>query len=275
VVAQSKGTQCGLSAFSGLISDPFYLRPVGVDATSAAAIQAGYFSSRTKATERDFAEVARKNRKNGQQNDRIMQGEAGEYSVEQILQSKPVATPIRELNYGRVGDGCVVLILSTEDYAKKTQRNASFITGTGFISDAYYPTYRDLSRVKSAEKAAEVAYKMAGISSRDVQLAEVHENYAHQEMMLYEAMGFCKDGDAVAYLKSGATQSGGALPVNQSGGVTCGHVIYASGLARLMECHLQLTGQAGKSQLKNVKRALAHSQAGLAMQANIVYIMES
>ena len=55
----------------------------------------------------------------------------------------------------------------------------------GLISDAYYPTYRDLSRIKSAEAAAKSAYKMAGISPDKIQLAEVHECYAHQELMLY------------------------------------------------------------------------------------------
>ena len=275
VVAQSKGTQCGLSAFSGLVSDPFYLRPVGVDSDTLAGIQAGYFSSRTGATPGDYALVAQKNRRAGIQNNRVMKGEPGDFSIQEILNSSPIATPITELSTGRTGDGCVVLILSTEEFVRERRMRASFITGVGFISDAYYPTYRDLSRLKSAEKAAQIAYKMAGILPEAIDVAEIHECYAHQELMLYEALGICKEGSAVTFLRDGKTSPSGDIPVNPSGGVLCGNIIYASGLARIMEAHLQVSGMAANVQIKGAKKAIAHSQAGLAMQANIVYVVES
>jgi acetyl-CoA C-acetyltransferase len=269
VMGFSKGTQCGLSAFSGMCADPFYLRPVGVDANTIAAIQAGYFSERTKATEIDFAKVASKNRKSGMKNPRVMKGEAGNYSVDDILHSRKISSPITELSTGRTGDGCVALVLATEDYIKEKKLNAAYITGMGLISDAYYPTYRDLSRIKSAEMAAKSAYKMAGIKAENIQLAEVHECYAHQEIMLYEALGLCPEGKALDFLREGK------IPVNPSGGVTCGNIIYGSGLARLMEASLQVSGNAGDVQVKNTKCAIAHAQAGLAMQANIVYVVEA
>ena len=275
VAGFSKGTQCGLSAFSGMCADPFYLRPVGADANTIAAIQAGYFSERTKASEVEFAQIASKNRKSGMNNPRTMKGEAGNYSVEDILNSRKIASPITELSTGRTGDGCVALILATEEYCKEHKLNAAYITGMGLISDAYYPTYRDLSRLKSAEAAAKSAYKMAGITPDKIQLAEVHECYAHQELMLYEALGFCKEGEATQYLKEGHSSNSGKLPVNPSGGVTCGNIIYGSGLARLMEAGLQVAGKAGDVQIKGVKTAISHAQAGLGMQANIVYVVEA
>ncbi len=275
VAGFSKGTQCGLSAFSGMCADPFYLRPVGADANTIAAIQAGYFTERTKATEKEFAEVASKNRKAGMKNPRIMKGEAGDYSVDDILKSRKIASPITELSTGRTGDGCVALILATEEYCKENKLDAAYITGMGLISDAYYPTYRDLSRLKSAEMAAKSAYKMAGISPDKIQLAEVHECYAHQELMLYEALGLCKEGGAIQFLKEGHTTREGKLPVNPSGGVTCGNIIYGSGLARLMEASLQVSGKAGDVQVKGAKTAISHATAGLAMQANIVYVVEA
>lgn len=275
ILGYSKGTQCGLSAFSGMISDPFYLRPVGVDSDTIAAIQSGYFSKRIGANEKDFAEVARKNRKSGIKNPRVMQGEPGDYTSEQILSSPKIATPITELSTGRTGDGCVALILATEEFVKEKKMDASYITGVGLISDAYYPTYRDLSRVRSAEMAAKAAYKMSGITPGKIGVAEVHECYAHQELMLYEALGFCNEGDSVSFLREGNSSSSGKLPVNPSGGVTCGNIIYGSGLARLMEANLQVRGKAGDVQIKNAKCAVAHAQAGLAMQSNIVYVVEA
>ncbi|MCK6381514.1 MAG: thiolase family protein [Leptospiraceae bacterium] len=275
VVAFSKGTQCGLSPFSGMVSDPFYLRPVGTDSDTICAIQAEYFSQRLGASEKDFALVAQKNRSSGSRNERVMKGEGKDYSIEEILDSPQIATPIRELTTGRVGDGCTVLILATEEYVKKNKRKASFITGVSFISDAYYPTYRDLSKVKSASVAAGLAYKMAGVDPKKIDLAEVHECYAHQEVMLYESLGLCSEGESISFLRDGNTKPNGKIPVNPSGGVLCGNVIYASGLTRLLESHLQVIGEAGSVQVKNAKSAIAHAQAGLAMQANIVYVIEA
>ena len=275
VAGFSKGSQCGLSAMSGMCADPFYLRPVGADADTIAAIQAGYFSGRTGATERDFAEVAQKNRRSGLMNPRTMQGEGGDYTLEQILNAPRIATPINELNTGRTGDGCVAVVLASEDYIKEKKLSASYITGIGHISDAYYPTYRNFSRLVGTEKAAMSAYKMAGITPDKIQLAEVQENYCHQELMLYEALGFCKEGEAVKFLKEGKTQRDGKLPVNPSGGVTCGNIIYGSGLARVMEASLQVQGKAGDVQVKGIKTAVAHAQAGLGMQSNLVMVLEA
>ncbi len=269
VLGFSKGTQCGLSAFSGMCADPFYLRPVGADSNTIAAIQAGFFSARTGLNEMHFASVAKKNRKNGMKNSRVMAGEAGDFSIEDILASPKIATPITELSTGRTGDGCVALILATEEFIKERKMKASFITGMGLISDAYYPTYRDLSRVKSAEVAAQSAYKMAGIQPDKIDVAEVHESYVHQELMLYESLGFTQEGKSQEFLENPK------FPVNPSGGVTCGNIIYGSGLARLMEASLQVSGQAGESQVKGAKLAVSHAQAGLAMQSNIVYVVEA
>ncbi len=275
VVAFSKGSQIEDSAFSGLNADPFYLRPIGVDNHTIAAIQSGYYSERSGATAEDFASVAVKNRKAGIDNSRVMPGEAGDFSTSDIMGATPIASPITELSAARTGDGAVVMFLATEDYIKEKQLEATWITGVGYISDAYYPTYRDLSRIKSAEEAAKIAYRMAGTSPEAIDFAEVHELYAHQELMLYESLGLCNEGDALKYLREGRTAAGGDLPVNASGGVLCGNIVYASGLARLAETDLQLRGLAGKQQLKDAKRGLVHSQAGLAMQSNIVYVVEA
>lgn len=278
VVAYSKGSQLGMSAFSGMSADPFYLRPVGADMQTICALQANYFSGRTGLNEKDFATVAAKNRKAGMLNSRTMQGQSGDFSIEEILASRPLATPINEKTASQEGDGCTVLILATEDYVKRSGRQASWITGVGFTSDAYYPTYREFGDLKGAEIAAKTAWKMAGLKSGAVDFAEVHELYAHQELMLYEPLGLCEAGKTADMIREGKTTREGNLPVNPSGGVLCGNVSYASGLSRMLEASLQLKGNAGESQLKGgarPTRALVHAQAGLAMQSNIVYVLEA
>ncbi len=275
IVAFSKASQVGRSAFSGMSADPFYLRPVGADADSIAAIQAAYFAQRSGATHEDFARVAVKNRGQGLLSPRALQDEAGTFTVADVLQAPPIATPLTSLSASRAVDGCIVSILATESYIKEKQLSAAYLTGVGFTSDAYYPTYRELHSVKSAELAAGIAYRMAGTAPERVHLAEVHENYAHQELMLYEALGFCAKGQAATLLSEGTTTAGGRLPVNVSGGALCGSIIYASGLQRLNEAALQVTGRAGTVQVNGAKTAVAHAQAGLAMQSNIVFVVEA
>lgn len=274
VVAFSKGTQLGLSPFSGMSADPFYLRPVGADSHTIAGLQANYFMQRSGVTEREIALVAAKNRENGTRNvERTMAGESKQYSVDQILTSRPIATPVRELTASRTGDGCVVLIMATGDYIDRTNRNAAMIRGVGLSNDAYYPTYRDLSSLRHVELSMRDAFRMAQWSLGDVQLFEVQENYAHQELMYYEALGLAPRGPA-ELIASGRTRRDGDLPVNPSGGVLCGNIIYASGAARLMEAYLQVTGQAGGCQVPGVSRAVAVAQAGLGLQSSIAYCLE-
>lgn len=274
VVAFSKGSQLGLSPFSGMSADPFYLRPLGVDSDTIAGLQASYLLQRSGLTEKEVAAVAAKNRSNGLRNpERTMAGEPGDFSVEQILSSDPIATPIRKLTASRPGDGCVVMILATPEYIEKKGRKAAMITGVGLSNDAYYPTYRDLSRLKHVEIASQKALEMAGMKLGDIQIFEVQENYAHQELMYYEALGLAPSG-AGDLLASGRTRADGDLPVNASGGALCGNIIYASGLARLMETYLQVTQQAGACQIPGVRKAMAVAQGGLALQTSIAYCIE-
>lgn len=275
IVAQSKASQVGRSAFSGISADPFYMRPVGVDGDGIAAIQSQYFAQRSGATEEDFARVAVKNRSQGAKNPRALEEETGDFSVADVLGAPPIATPLTELSASRAVDGCIVTILATESYIKEKSLQAAYLTGVGFTNDAYYPTFRELDKIRSAQEAAKIALRMAGTSSENIDLVELHENYAHQELMLYEALGFCAPGEAPKLIADGRTQLGGDLPVNVSGGTLCGHIVYGSGLQRLNEAALQVMGKAGPVQVPGAKTAIAHSQAGLAMQSNIVYIVES
>ncbi|MCB1169908.1 MAG: hypothetical protein KDK25_06215, partial [Leptospiraceae bacterium] len=151
-------------------------------------------------------------------------------------------------------------------------RKASFIRSTAFFSDVYYPTFRSLDRLDSVSRAIRKAEEKGGCSAQDVDFAELHECYGHQELMLYEALGWSDNGGH--YLRSGAAEADGTRPCNVSGGSLCSHVPYATGIMRLYEAHLQLVGEAGPIQLGKADLALVHSQAGLAMQSNIVFFLE-
>jgi acetyl-CoA acetyltransferase len=115
----------------------------------------------------------------------------------------------------------------------------------------------------AAVRASRLAYERAGIGPEDVHVAEVHDATAPAELVLYEELGLCTDGDAVSLLRSGATALGGRLPVNPSGGrLSMGHPVGATGVAQLVELTEQLRGASGERQREGARVALAENGGG-------------
>ncbi len=109
-----------------------------------------------------------------------------------------------------------------------------------------------------------MAYEMAGCDPKDIDLVEMHDAFANEEILRYEDLGLCKPGEGVDLLRSGATQIGGRIPVNPSGGLlSLGHPLSASGVRTVCEIVLHLRGQAGARQTPNAKVGLAHMLGGL------------
>ena len=104
---------------------------------------------------------------------------------------------------------------------------------------------------------------MAGITSQDEDVAEVHDCFTIVELIAYEDLGFCKPGESGKLVESGETKLGGRMPVNTSGGLKAkGHPVGATGTAQAYEIYLQLTGQAEKRQVKNATIGLTHNVGG-------------
>jgi acetyl-CoA C-acetyltransferase len=125
--------------------------------------------------------------------------------------------------------------------------------------------------------AAQRAYKRAGIDDpgKQIDVAEICEPYAFQELLWYEALGFCQEGEGGRLIDNGSTESTGDLPVNPSGGVLSSNSYISRGLIRLVEVTLQLRGQAGEIQLdRKLTRGLAHGTQGFAGQFHSVVIAE-
>ena len=117
---------------------------------------------------------------------------------------------------------------------------------------------------------------MAGITNpfKELDLAEIYDPFTFQELMYYEAFGFCDFGQAADYTLKGAFAPDGELPCDLSGGVLCTNPIGATGLIRVAEAALQLTGKAGAHQVEGAKTALAHAMGGV-IQFNGIMILGS
>lgn len=273
VIAHGKSSDAGPAFYSNMAFDPFLLRPMGLENNSSAALQAQAYYSKYGVTEDDAAEVAVKNRKAGSNNVRTMLRK--EVSKQDVLNSPYRATPLKELESAPTTDGAAVIILAREDYAGKAKNKPVWIQGIGFSQDIYYPGFRDLSTLDSCSAAAKMAYKDAGIKDplKEIDFAEICEGYSFVELMLYECLGLCKPGEGLKMFKDGTTSFDGSFPVNRSGGTICANPIMVSGLVRVIESYLQLTGQAGDIQLDKPEKALIHASSGNFMQSNLVSVL--
>jgi acetyl-CoA C-acetyltransferase len=169
------------------------------------------------------------------------------------------------------------MLLASEEKANELTDKPVWFKGWGASMDTFYLGDRDLLNTP-LKSAAASAYKMAGISNprKDIDMAEICEPYAFQELLWCEQLGLCGQGEGGKLIDSGATQMNGSLPVNPSGGVLAMNPYVSRGLYRVAETALQIKGKAGEHQIdKKVNTALAHATYGFCGQWQGVVILGS
>jgi acetyl-CoA C-acetyltransferase len=273
VVAHMKESMAEKSLVENAAFDPVFMRQLGMDFLSAAALQAKRYMYKYGVTSEQCAKVAVKNRGNGMNNP--LAQEPMEISVEDVLSSKLLASPIRKLDTKPISDGACAMILAPSKRARKITKKPVWILGASNCYEAHYLGDRDLADCAALTKAAQKAYKMAGIRNplREIDVAEISEEFTYQELLWTEGLGFCGRGGGGKLVDSGKTRMGGKLPVNPSGGVLSGVPNGVAGMARAAEAALQLRGEAGKRQVQGAKIALAHGVTGICGQHQAVMVL--
>ncbi len=274
VAAFGKSSEGSLPHVLNLLLDPFYAAPLGLDAVSAAALQARRYMDRFGITREQAAVVAVKNRRQAQRNPFAQLPRQS--TVAEVLASEPVTEPLHVMDCAPVTDGACALLLAAEGTAERLCSRPAWIAAVDHRASLQALGGRDLSEATSARQAAEHAYARAGITHpvRELDVVELTECFGFQELMLYEAFGFCEPGGGGRFVESGETGVGGVLPVNPSGGALAANPIMATGLVRLGEAALQVMGEAGERQVPDVRRALAHATFGHCLQGNMVWVLE-
>lgn len=254
--------------------DPIYLRLLGLDFLSAAALQAKRYMHKYGIRPEQCAKVVVKNHRNARNNPYAQSPLPG-LTVEEVLNSTLLCDPIRLLDCKPVSDGACALILAREEKARRLTNKAVWIKGGASCYDAHYLGERDLADCDSLVQAAKRAYRMAGISNplKELDLAEISEVYSYQELLWYEGLGFCARGEGGKLIDARMTEMDGQLPVNPSGGVLAGNPTMVTGMARLAEAALQLRGEGGARQIPGAKTALAHGTTGPCGQQHCVIIL--
>jgi acetyl-CoA C-acetyltransferase len=186
----------------------------------------------------------------------------------------PVATPLRVGDCCANADGSSCVIVASEEKAKSFCKKPVWIMGLGSATTAVNMAGRDLFTGLSAAKASgEQAYKMAGVTPKDIDVAEVHDCFTIAELMAYEALGFAKPGEGIGLVRNKETYKEGRIPVNVDGGLLSkGHPIGATGGSQIRTIVLQLRGEAGAMQVKDPAIGLVHNIGGVGLYGNVTIL---
>lgn len=206
-----------------------------------------------------FAQVAVKNHHHATMNPKAAYRK--ETPLEEVLASEMIAWPLTKLMCSANVDGAAAVIVVSERKARELGMGRMVrIRGSVLTSDPYEPRNPEMFDASSVTRlAAAQAYEMAGLGPEDLDLVELHDCFATAEILHYENLRLCGEGEAGRLIDSGATALGGRIPVNVSGGLLSkGHPIGATGVANIVEIVEHLRGEAGARQVAGARIGLAH-----------------
>lgn len=225
-------------------NDPYYVQPLGLDSICSAALQAQALIDSGKATERDFAEIAARNRRSAKSNPNAQI--KGDFDVEAMLREPYISSPIRKSFCPPITDAACAIVLAAGDRAKELTKRPAWIRGIDHRIEASALGVRDLT----VSTSTRIAAQKVGVSARKNDIAEIHAPFAHQEIILREALGL---DDSVV--------------VNPSGGPLAANAVMAAGLLRFVEASSRI--MAGEAD-----RAIVHATSGACLQQNMVAVLE-
>ena len=184
-----------------------------------------------------------------------------ETPLEEVMNAEMISYPNTKLMCSVNVDGAAAAVLVSEKKAKELgMQRAVRIKASVMTSDPYQERDLVMPDVNSCtRKAAAEAYEMAGLDSKDIDLVELHDGFATAEMLHYENLGLCGDGEAGKMIEEGEVELGGRIPVNVSGRLLSkGHPLGATGIANIYEVCTHLRGEGGKRQVEKAKIGLTH-----------------
>ncbi len=216
------------------------------------------YMERTGATARDFAAVSAKNSLHGSLNPNAQFRDV--LTVAEVLASPFIVSPLTLTMCSPLADGAAAAVIMSPKAARELGVRKPVQILSSVLASGY--DYEPDSEKLTAWTARQ-AYDLAGIAPGDVNCVELHDASSPAEMIYYEALGLCREGEGRAFLADGHSRIGGRVPVNTSGGlVRKGHPIGATGLSQIHELVLQLQDRAGPRQATGARIALAENGGG-------------
>ena len=228
-----------------LQTNPYYCAPLGLDPVSVAGLQARALLDAGKASERDFAEVVSRSRRDGLANPNAQV--AKDVPVDALLKEPYFAAPLRRHDLPPISDGAAAVLVARGERARQLCERPIWIRGIDHRIESSHLGLRDLTDSPSTRLAAE----KLRIHDGPIEVAELCVRYSPEEVVLREALG----------LRA-------STRVNPSGGPLCGHPVMATGLVRVVEVARRLREG-------SARRGLAHATSGPALQQNLLCLLEA
>jgi len=253
-------------------ADEVYENEQGLTFPGIYALMARRYMHEFDVSREDLAAVSVKNHANAVENP-LAQFQR-ELTVEEVVESKPIATPLALYDACPVSDGASAVVVVSEAFATAHDLDlVASVLGTGQSSDALALHDRgSISRTPAAARAAQEAYREAGVTVDDVDVAEVHDCFTIAEVMALEALGAYDRGAGARGAVDGETAVDGSFPVNPSGGLLGkGHPVGATGIGQLVELTKQLRG-VHPNQVTDAAVALAHNVGGSGASATVTIL---
>jgi acetyl-CoA acetyltransferase len=216
-----------------------------------------------------LARIAAKNWNHGAMNPMAQRQSTETTTVERVMKSRQVAWPLTTMMSCPMGDGAACAIVGRADLAKKLRpdRPVVRVTASDLQSEKYARGHLFMGPVVGPAQmtidTSTKVYNEAGVGPEDLDLVQVHDAFAIEELEYYELLGLCKPGEAEKCIEQGDFELGGRLPVSTDGGLIArGHPGGPTGLAQIWETTLQLRGEAGRRQVENARVGLCHMMGG-------------
>src|SRR6185369_8380811 len=180
------------------------------------------------------------------------------------MNAKPIAEPLNLYDCSLISDGAAAVLIAPADRAAEFASKSVRVLGIAQASDSFALEQKeDITTFPAVRRAADKAYKMAGLGPRDIQFAELHDCFTIAEIIAMEDLGFVEPGQGGPYTLAGCTALKGDRPVNTSGGLKSkGHPVGATGVAQICDLVTQMRGEAGERQIKRHSVGLAENLGG-------------
>ena len=277
VEAHSKASNIlSLPHITAFAEDPTFERPLALHPAALAGLEMQALINLGRITEEECAAVVVKNKGNAARNPSA--AHAMDVTRQEVLAAPPLSWPLTRMMAAPHADGAVVFVLAETERARSLKGDPVRVRGVGWATDTPALDSRDWVGGRYARKAAEMAYRVAGIRTpgREIQFAEVDDTFAHKELLHLEALDLAPKGRAGEWTRQGQTAPSGSLPVNLSGGALGeGLLLDATGLSRALEVVLQLRSQAGPRQLPHVTTGLAFGWRGLPTAVGVAAVLSA
>ncbi|SJM51140.1 thiolase family protein [Gulosibacter sp. 10] len=258
-IGVDKLTQFGGGALP-LVAEDIEVRQ-GIVMPAVYAMRARRFLHERGAEVEDLAMVSVKSRRHGALNPYAQY--RSEVTVEEVLASRPIAEPLTLMQCCPTGDGAAAVVVMSDSARARLGLRGMRVAATVIHSGQHRSGYRDMLSPEISAHSADDAYEEAGISPEDLDVVELHDAFSIAELIYYEALGLCAEGESTRMLRSGESSLGGKVVVNPSGGLLSkGHPVGASGVAQVVEVLWQLQGRAGARQVEDARVALSHVTGG-------------